>query len=167
MNAEDTAKGTSEIDSAVGESLWGRDEPLLWRWVAVGFLVIAALHSALVFGLLPFLPASATGVRIGLGVIPYLVGGLLLGLFPKQRSLLQPLYAALVPASLFSFIVEVGRVRAAASGDMGVLMSQVQWASVLAPILGYVLVTLATTWAADWIRHGRAHRSSTIPPEQV
>lgn len=156
-------EGCSGTPTSVDDSLWGGDEPLLWRWVGVGFLAMGGLHAAIVFGVLPLLSPSAMGIRVGLGVLPYLLGGLLLGFLPRQRSMLQPFYAAMPLAFLFSFIVEVGRVSVTTTGDMGRVMAQVKWVHVIAPIFVYVLVALAGAWLGQLLRRVRARGSDRTP----
>lgn len=173
--SEDRAAGPGDDPSVrpVGEAqpqpvrgsedlLWDGREPLHWRWVGLGLLVMAALHAALVFLVFPFLPAGAMALKIGLGTIPYLAGGLALGALNREPSLLDPLYAAALPAAALSFVVEILRVRASARGDMGATMSEVSWLSVLGPILGYVVLALLGAWIGERVR-GRTGPSPKGP----
>lgn len=143
-------------DQGLEDPLWGGTEPLLWRWVVLGLGVMVGLHALLVFGVLPMLPAGASGLRIGLGVIPYFLGGMLLGLLSRERSLLHPFYAALPSATVFAFLVEILRVRTDMVGNMGQIMAEVRWLTVLAPLLGYVLMALFATWIGEKIHWRRS-----------
>lgn len=150
--------GSTKLLESGEDPLWGGGEPLLWRWVGFGLLVMGVLHAAIVIGLLPLFPVSSVALRVGLGVAPYLVGGFLLGFLPRRRSLLQPFYAAAPLAFLFSFVMEVGRVAATTTGDMGRVMAQVKWPYALAPVLLYVLLALAGARAGEWLRRARRER---------
>jgi hypothetical protein len=160
LAAEPTAQPPAETATPVagtdpGDPLWCDPEPLLVRWVVVGLLVMAGLHAVIVFGVMPLLPSGASGPGIGLGVIPYLVGGALVGALSRERSLLHPFYAAVPSAATFAFLVEVIRVRATVTGDMGRVMADIRWLAVLAPLLGYVLVAMLAAWIGERLRWGR------------
>lgn len=134
--------------------LWSREEPLHWRWVGVGMVGVIVLHASLFFLVFTWLPPSATGLKIGLGALPYLLAGALVGILSRQRSFLDMFYASLVPASVFSFAVEVLAVLASSPEDIGETMGRVRWLAVLAPLLGYVLVGLLGAWFGERIGSG-------------
>ncbi len=129
-------------------------EEVRWRWVALGFGVIAGLHLLVV--LLIAGGRTNPAVWITAGVIPYLVGGAILGVFSKGKTLLEPFYAAVVPAIVFPMIIELTRVQATRPSDISQTMVRMEWLVVLVPVLLYVLAALFTCWIVERaaLRHG-------------
>jgi hypothetical protein len=131
-------------------------ETVRWRWAALGLVVIAALHSLVVVAV----PGREV-VSLGLGLIPYLVGGALLGALTRGRSMLDAFYGAAAPALAFPFVVELLRVHATEPPDVAQTMARVRWLVVLAPGLVYVLVALLGFWIGA--RLGRPRPAGPAP----
>ncbi len=133
-------------------------EQFRWRWVVLGFFVITVVHGLILFVLLPALAPLQSVAAIAIGVMPYIVGGGLLGYLSDDETLLEPFYAALVPAFVFPFIVELQRALATNPNDIAQTMARMQWVSVFAPVLVYVMVALLACWVAEKIPSNRRRR---------
>lgn len=138
-----------------------QQETVSWSRVGLGLTVIAALHALFTFAVVSFAFSEQVMITISVGVIPYLAGGVMLGVLSRnsERSLLDPFYAAVGPALVFPFIIELIRVSATNPPDVAQTMTRVQWLAVLAPVLVYVLVALFGCWFGEQLspRSGR-HR---------
>jgi len=143
-------------------------EEVSWRRVLVGAIVIVALHTLLVFGIFEVAFSNQRVVQIALGFLPYIIGGLTLGLLTKglERSLLEPFYASVWPALVFPFVVELMRVYATRPPEIAQAMARVQWLAALAPTLTYVLVAIFTCWLGErLLDRGRKEGSKGAPSE--
>lgn len=147
------------------DPFWGQEgfqpETVSWARVGLGLIVIAALHVLLTYIIYSIGLAQQPMLTISLGVIPYLAGGLLLGVRSRssEQSLLDPFYASVGAALVFPFGIELIRVSATNPPDVAQTMARVQWLAVLAPVMVYVLVALFGCWIGErlWPRRGQ-HR---------
>jgi hypothetical protein len=121
-------------------------ETVRWRWAALGFAMMAGLHAIVVL-----VVPGREAIAIGLGLVPYLVGGVALGLLTRGRSMLDAFYGAVGPAMIFPFVVELIRVEGTRPPDVAQVMARMQWLAVLAPTLVYVLTALLGFWVGDQI----------------
>lgn len=135
-------------------------EAIRWRWAVLGFAMMAGLH-ALIVVVVP----GRQAVAIALGLVPYLLGGAILGLLTRGRSMLEPFYGAVIPALVLPFVVELLRVEGTNPPDVAQAMARVQWIAALAPTLVYVLMALLGFWVGDRVLRWRRAAPAARPPD--
>lgn len=156
---ESRGKGEEQVGDAelpsqgcVGDPAAARaPTPPNLRRVALAVVVISVLHGALVFLVFPLLSSGDMALKVILGLIPYVLGGVILKQISSKTSSLDLFYGAVGPASCFPLTVELQRVAATNPANVAEAMERTQWLAVLIPVLGSVLVTLFGGWLSEKI----------------
>jgi hypothetical protein len=144
--------GVALVDEREEERMHFQQETFQWRWVLISFLVIAGLHTILVLVVFQMVLIDNVFAQLGVGLIPYLVGGILIGWLSPGKTFLEPLYAAILPAVIFPPLVEWFNVQALRPANFSEALDSVNWPVALAPILVYIMLALFGAWVGEKIQ---------------
>lgn len=131
--------GTALVEDIEKDEMKYQQEDFSWKWVGIGFVIISIFHLIILIIITKFVIIDVNITPwgyLGLTLLPYFIGGILIGWLSPGKTFIEPVYASVLPAIGFPlFTLLAGYI------DNKLIA--------LAPILIYILISLFGAWIGE------------------